>query len=355
MKKIITVLLLLVLLLTLSSYLNFGDPNTSETGSTLYTVDNSHYTGTFTYLSSATTWNDFFPERWGMGDYWNEYYPAQSFYTSDMKSDIYSYANFKQAVDELQTIKLKIEPVRYAAKKIYKKDTSKDSDWVYVCEGGHTQSYEIDAGDQIIEFSHFINKPNASEEDKLRELTAFLANISHEVGETINGEPEGLFYREEIYYEANPSASSYIQSDADYPAASGKSYHGRGPMQLSWNYNYGAVSLILFDDRNILLSDPDKVKTDGVIAFKTAIWFWMFPQYAKPSCHQVMYSDFEPNAGQRDAWGFGHTVVIINGGFESNGSMKERRFLFYQKFARLTGVRIGINGENVDTVGISSY
>lgn len=35
-------------------------------------------------------------------------------------------------------------------------------------------------------------------------------------------------------------------------------YKGRGPLQLSWNYNYGPVSRAIWND-NRLLTDPDQV------------------------------------------------------------------------------------------------
>ena len=35
-------------------------------------------------------------------------------------------------------------------------------------------------------------------------------------------------------------------TNSDYPCQTGKSYHGRGPMQLSWNYNYGYFSEQVF-------------------------------------------------------------------------------------------------------------
>ena len=44
-------------------------------------------------------------------------------------------------------------------------------------------------------------------------------------------------------------------------------YHGRGPIQLSWNYNYKAAGDALGVD---LLRNPWLVQNDSVIAWKTA-------------------------------------------------------------------------------------
>lgn len=37
-----------------------------------------------------------------------------------------------------------------------------------------------------------------------------------------------------------------------------------------------------------LLNQPELVSSDPVVAFRTALWFWMTPQSPKPSCHDVM-------------------------------------------------------------------
>ncbi len=321
-----------------------------------------------TDIISEDLWEKFFPGRWGVGSYWEEIYSIQKSSIYDeatMKFDLYSYQNFATAVNELQYIKLKIGPQQDNFKAIYRWDSRYDNDWVYVCNSDEWTPWGS-TEEEIIELGHFINKPNETDENKTRELAAFLANISHEVGESDWNIGEsaylGLFYREEIDYELNPSATGYIStSDANFPPVSGKSYHGRGPIQLSWNYNYGSMSAIFCNDKNVLLEDPDLVKEDGVLAFLTAMWFWMMPQGGKPSCHEVMYPDYTESetaknaTGGKNQWGFGHTVVIINGGFESSGTMKPRRGYFYEIFANLLNVPIGNNGENIDTVGISSY
>ena len=69
------------------------------------------------------------------------------------------------------------------------------------------------------------------------------------------------------------------------PCAQGKTYHGRGPMQLSWNYNYKPAGDALGVD---LLSNPEKITQDPDLAFSTAIYFWMSPRDTKPSAHNVM-------------------------------------------------------------------
>ncbi|CAN1135172.1 Endochitinase At2g43610, partial [Linum perenne] len=65
---------------------------------------------------------------------------------------------------------------------------------------------------------------------------------------------------------------TYCDPSPPYPCAQGKSYYGRGPLQLSWNYNYkDAGNANNFNG----VQDPDIVARDPVIAWKTALWFWI--------------------------------------------------------------------------------
>jgi hypothetical protein len=185
-------------------------------------------------------------------------------------------------------------------------------------------------------------------DDRKRELAAFLANAGHETTGGWAAAPDGpqawgLCFREELGCESG-ACTSYCVADAKYPCAPGKTYHGRGPLQLSYNYNYGqagdALSLPL-------LATPELVATDGVIAFKAALWFWMTAQAPKPSCHDVMVGLWQPSAedmaANRSA-GFGMTVNIINGGLECGQPTPPQvadRVAFYQRFTALLAVSPG--------------
>ncbi len=166
-----------------------------------------------------------------------------------------------------------------------------------------------------------------------RELAAFLANIAHETS--------SLHYVEEIRQQ---NWSKYCRPNNTYPCIPGRTYQGRGPLQLSWNYNYGAVGTALGVD---LLSNPDLVKTNGDISFQTALWFWMTPQSPKPSSHAVMSGTWQPsvqdwNMGRTP--GFGMTVNIINGGRECSRpttSQVNNRVNFYQRFTQMLSVDMG--------------
>lgn len=73
-------------------------------------------------------------------------------------------------------------------------------------------------------------------------------------------------------------------------------YYGRGPLQISWNYNYGQFSNAEYGDVSTLLDNPDLVATDGNVAISSALWFYMTPQSPKPSMHELAQKNFVPNA-----------------------------------------------------------
>jgi len=201
----------------------------------------------------------------------------------------------------------------------------------------------------VQKYPQFCNE--GSNEQRRWEAAAFLANIAHETTGGWDTAPGGRYawglrFVEEVGCE-NGNCTQYCDaSNTTYPCVPGKTYHGRGPMQLSWNYNYGQVGRALGLD---LLHDPDLVKTDGVISFLTALWFWMTPQPPKPSAHDVISGKWTPSANDANLGrfpGFGMTINIINGGIECSKPTPpqvEDRVGFYRRFAEMLGVSIGDN------------
>ena len=184
-----------------------------------------------------------------------------------------------------------------------------------------------------------------------RELAAFLGQISHE---TTGGWPDapdgphawGLCFIEEVGCENNACPQYCDANNQQWPCAPGKTYHGRGAMQLSWNYNYGQAGDALGVD---LLADPDLVKNDSKLAIQTAMWFWMTTQAPKPSAHDVMAGNWIPSPQDEAAGrvpGFGMTTNIINGGLECNqptGASVEDRVGFFTRYVDLLGTDVGQN------------
>ncbi|KAF0923159.1 hypothetical protein E2562_003373 [Oryza meyeriana var. granulata] len=180
-----------------------------------------------------------------------------------------------------------------------------------------------------------------------REVAAFLAQISHETTGGWATAPDGPYSWGLCFKEEIKPASNYCDATATrWPCVPGKSYHGRGPIQLSWNYNYGpAGEAVGFDG----LREPEVVAGDAEVAFKTALWFWMTPRRAKPSCHDVMTGRYRPSradaAANRKA-GFGLTTNIINGGLECNHTDDPRvndRIGFFRRYCAILGVDVGDN------------
>jgi hypothetical protein len=197
-------------------------------------------------------------------------------------------------------------------------------------------------------------------EQRRREVAGFLGNAAHETTggwAAAPGGPEswGLYFTEEVGCEEGACTQYCDAANVDYPCQPGKTYHGRGPIQLSWNFNYGAFGTVLGLP---LLSDPELVISDGVIAFSTALWFWMTPQAPKPSAHAALLGTWQPNEADTAAGrkpGFGMTVNIINGGLECGIPTDDRvrdRIRFYAHFAERLGT---LRGENLECADMRSY
>ncbi|KAL2487559.1 carrot EP3-3 chitinase [Forsythia ovata] len=155
-----------------------------------------------------------------------------------------------------------------------------------------------------------------SVDDSKREIAAFFAHVTHETGHFCHIE------------EINGRSKDYCdEKNTEYPCAPGKGYYGRGPIQLSWNYNYGqAGKNIGFDG----LKNPEIVATNRVVSFKTALWYWM------SHCHNIITS------GQ----GFGATIRAINGPLECNGanpSTVNARVGYYRDYCNQLRVDPGNN------------
>ncbi|MDI1307694.1 MAG: chitinase [bacterium] len=168
-------------------------------------------------------------------------------------------------------------------------------------------------------------------------MRAFLANISHETtGGDIaeNTKSYDLYFKEEVG--CSSGCPQYTAVSADYPVAAGKFYHGRGPSQLSWNYNYGLSSFLIYGDKNTLLIAPEIVLASGKNAFMTAVIFWNVPEGVKPSAPNVI----------NIVRGFAKTINIINGSVECGAANIAKdpqvsdRIVFYKKFAADFGINI---------------
>ena len=175
-----------------------------------------------------------------------------------------------------------------------------------------------------------------------RELAAILAHLTKETGYNDPNQSTPVF-RQALYYtdemgckKGGSSACDYKStgwSETFYPPSRSEQYYGRGPVQISWNYNYGAFSKVYgestYNSKMYLLEHPDEVTSNGLVAFTSGLWFWMTPQSPIPSMHDVITGFWKPNSADKKAGMktsnnglncFGITTDIINGGIECGGA-----------------------------------
>ena len=216
-----------------------------------------------------------------------------------------------------------------------------------VSDGSETYTWDgfAKAADHFADFG-FLNE--GSIEDRLRELAAFFANSSqethnsHGVYALINKDGiigqgrynAGYYYQQEqacavggadygqdicSYCDASDTAYG-VACDWLYENGSAKAddfYYGRGPMQLRWNYHYGAFGEYYYQDSDLLLYNPNMLVQDSEAAFASAIWYWMTERDGKPSAHDVMtlgnYS-YDPESESSERYpGFGMTINVTRG------------------------------------------
>jgi predicted chitinase/chitodextrinase len=155
-----------------------------------------------------------------------------------------------------------------------------------------------------------------------QEAAAFLANANHETG--------GLVYVTEIN-----KGNDLCDESQPYGCPAGTyAYYGRGPIQLSWNFNYKAAGDALGLN---LLANPYLVEQQSSVAWQTALWYWMT---------QRGPGTMTPHDAMANSRGFGETIRSINGSLECNGgnpAQVQSRVNAYQSFTSILGVATGGN------------
>jgi chitinase len=157
-----------------------------------------------------------------------------------------------------------------------------------------------------------------------QEAAAFLANVSHETA--------GLVY---VVEQDTANYPHYCDPGQPYGCPAGNAaYYGRGPLQLSWNFNYKAAGDALGID---LLDNPSLVETDASISWKTGLWYWNT---------QTGPGSMTGHNAMVNGAGFGETIRSINGSIECNGgntAEMQNRVNDYQSFVQILGVPAGSN------------
>ena len=159
---------------------------------------------------------------------------------------------------------------------------------------------------------------------KKQEAAAFLANVSHETG--------GLVH---VVEQNTANYPHYCDWSQPYGCPAGQAaYYGRGPIQLSWNFNYKAAGDALGID---LLNNPWLVQNDSAVAWKTALWYWNT---------QTGPGSMTPHNAMVNGAGFGQTIRSINGSLECDGknpAQVQSRVNNYQRFTQILGTSPGGN------------
>lgn len=313
-------------------------------------------------------YEELFPNRLGSPE-WYKVAKGKEYFKEN-QSDYFSYDNLIAAVTEVSNIKLKISTRKgtNSVQEIHRFDKDARIETLI------SRSPDFNSADNvkkeietvIIDFGTFLK--DGFKKDRKRELAAFLANLAHETGggwaTAPGGELKwGLFWNENIAGRTGVNTSAFVDeaSSVLYPGVKDKRYYGRGPIMLSWNFNYGLFSSIIYGDKNVLLSNPEIVAADGKVGFMTAILFWMTPQAPKPSAHDVIVNKWKPSkediAKGLKQPGFGITIMVLNG-LEANlgeteGSSVKRRAGHYRDITSSMG--IDVKDEKIDTLGMKPF
>ena len=185
-------------------------------------------------------------------------------------------------------------------------------------------------------------------------LATMFAHFAQETGEHNASLPvpqwrQGLKYLRELGCDENTPGCGYNTECADpvfnvtwtcgrNADGSFKKYFGRGAKQLSYNYNYGPFSQVMFDgDQSVLLKNPDLVASTW-LNLASATFFFVYPQPPKPSMLHVIDGSWVPNASDRAAGAgnnFATTIMIINAecGTGSEKPAAQNRIDYYRQFA----------------------
>lgn len=206
----------------------------------------------------------------------------------------------------------------------------------------------------MAQLEEFANE--GDENTRKLEIAAFLANIAQETGAGADVPFGGPGCAIQEGYGAE---DSWHNPDYGGLAPTGAGYCGRGPHQLSYDYNYKAFgkTMGVGDD---YMNDPDVLTKEPEIGIAGSIWFWGHEVRTdwsppdipfKPSAHDVVVGNWKSTdkdvACGRTKANFGVIINIINGGLECGpgatnpgGAAAQNRVKYLEAIAEEMGVTI---------------
>jgi chitodextrinase len=205
-------------------------------------------------------------------------------------------------------------------------------------------------------------------------LATMFAHFAQETGEHNASLPvpqwrQGLKYLRELGCSEDGAGCGYNTECADpvfntvwtcgkNADGSYKKYFGRGAKQLSYNYNYGPFSQVMFNgDQSVLLKNPDQVASTW-LNLASATFFFVYPQPPKPSMLHVIDGSWVPNASDVAAGAgnnFATTIMIINAecGTGSEKPAAQNRIDYYRQFAADLGWNVA--GEQLSCASMQRF
>lgn len=329
-----------------------------------YLIDPNDTSAKLDQLVDEIDWEKLFPNRYGLGygAYINDPLPEDTSkiqkLASDGDYDFYTYESLEKALANMSEIEVdlyQLEGHNYMHRIVWRnKKSGETRTMVNNVEYENYKKTSTENLIQTIDYGNFCSEGDITK--RKQELAAFFGNISHETtgaGTEEKSKTWGLYWREEAAWQKGSTALGYVDEYPNelYKPSSNQSYHGRGPIQITHNVNYGQLSEFFYGDKQILLDNPGKLvpkkPEDATVAFMSAIWFWMTPQAPKPSCHDIMVGNWTANSEEAaknwDKSKFGMTVFVINGGQEcgNNNANDDRvvdRTEFYRRYCTVLGV-----------------
>lgn len=277
--------------------------------------------GSITDLLDAATYDKLFKHRYGVNGTPGDY-------------DFYSFQSLVDALEFLADFEATVySKVGAGGDRMIVKRKSTGDVHEYITTAGYHNVGGTES-EQKVDYANYFNEGDL--ETRKQELCAYLANAAQETYGGWDNAPDGkyawgLYWIHEAYpiYNDTTKSDRFTEDHSVYgtKATLEWSYHGRGPKQLTYNYNYGMMSDFIYFDKSKLLDDPNIIAREPKMSWVSSLWFWMTPQGQKPSCHEVMVGTWEPSAADisagRTTSKFGMTINIINGGIECGSSNKD--------------------------------